>query len=64
MANERSSETVTYEIRRVGMGAESRGWRVLEKHEDGTEIPIADFVSLRDAEEYVHWKDAKVFGVP
>jgi hypothetical protein len=32
------------------------GWRVIEVRMNGTEIPIADFVSLRDAEEYTRWK--------
>jgi phage-related protein len=60
MVSKRPSEISYYEVRRIGMGAESRGWRVLEKHEDGTEIPIADFVSHRDAHEYILWKASKV----
>ncbi|MCA1549982.1 hypothetical protein I6F36_24430 [Bradyrhizobium sp. BRP19] len=36
------------------------GWRVTERRPDLTDIPVADFVSLRDAEEWVQWKQ----GVP
>lgn len=36
------------------------GWRVTERRPDLTDIPVADFVSLRDAEEWVTWKQ----GVP
>ncbi|MET4388149.1 hypothetical protein ABIB73_003911 [Bradyrhizobium sp. F1.4.3] len=32
------------------------GWRVTERGADLTDIPVADFVSLRDAEEWVNWK--------
>ena len=39
---------------------EKGGWRVTERRADLTDIPIADFVSLRDAEEWVNWKQ----GVP
>jgi hypothetical protein len=35
---------------------EEGGWRVTERRADLTDIPIADFVSLRDAEEWVNWK--------
>ena len=35
---------------------EEGGWRVTERRSDLTDIPIADFVSLRDAEEWVKWK--------
>jgi hypothetical protein len=35
---------------------EQGGWRVIERRADLTDIPIADFVSLRDAEEWVAWK--------
>jgi hypothetical protein len=36
---------------------EEGGWRVTERRADLTDIPIADFVSLRDAEEWVKWKE-------
>jgi hypothetical protein len=32
------------------------GWRVTERRADLMDIPIADFVSLRDAEEWVNCK--------
>jgi hypothetical protein len=32
------------------------GWRVTERRADLADIPIADFVSLRDAKEWVNWK--------
>jgi elongation factor G len=32
------------------------GWRVIHRRADLTDVPIADFVSLRDAEEWVNWK--------
>jgi hypothetical protein len=32
------------------------GWRVTERCADLTDITIADFVSLRDAQEWVNWK--------
>jgi hypothetical protein len=32
------------------------GWRVTERRADLSDIPVADFVSLRDAEEWVNWK--------
>ncbi|MFK4527401.1 hypothetical protein ABIF90_005382 [Bradyrhizobium japonicum] len=35
---------------------EQGGWRVIERRADLTDIPIADFVSLQDAEEWVAWK--------
>ncbi len=35
---------------------EKGGWRVVQRRADRTDIPIADFVSLRDAEEWVNWK--------
>jgi hypothetical protein len=39
---------------------EDGGWRVTERRADLTDIPIADFGSLRDAEEWVRWKS----GIP
>ena len=36
------------------------GWSVTERRPDLTDIPVADFVSLRDAQEWVKWKQ----GVP
>jgi hypothetical protein len=49
---------------KVGMPIESfiierlaeGGWRVTERCADLTDITIADFVSLRDAQEWVNWK--------
>ena len=35
---------------------EKGGWRVIHRRSDLTDRPIADFVSLRDAEEWVKWK--------
>jgi elongation factor G len=32
------------------------GWRVIHRRADLTDVPTADFVSLRDAEEWVNWK--------
>lgn len=32
------------------------GWRVIERRANLADIPIADFVSKRDAEEWVDWK--------
>ena len=32
------------------------GWRVIHRRADLTDLPIADFVSHRDAEEWVNWK--------
>ncbi|TYL91433.1 hypothetical protein FXB40_28755 [Bradyrhizobium rifense] len=32
------------------------GWRVIHRRADLTDLPIADFVSYRDAEEWVNWK--------
>lgn len=32
------------------------GWRVIRRRADLTDLPIADFVSYRDAEEWVNWK--------
>lgn len=58
MADDSQLEIV-YEIHRTwdrGDGPSSRGWHVLAKRTDGSDVPIADFVSLRDAEEWVHWK--------
>jgi hypothetical protein len=52
-------QDITYVTRRIwdrGIGTSSRGWQVAEKHPDGKEIPIADFVSHRDARDYVNWK--------
>ena len=34
----------------------AEGWRVTERRADLTDIPIADFVSYRDAHEWVRWK--------
>ena len=31
-------------------------WRVIERRADLTDVPIADFVSRRDAEEWMRWK--------
>ena len=49
------SRNSTFSTSRIWDGG---GWRVVETRMDGAEIPIADFVSLRDAEAYVHWKFA------
>jgi elongation factor G len=35
------------------------GWRVIHRRADLTDAPIADFVSLRDAEEWVNWKSGR-----
>jgi hypothetical protein len=35
---------------------ENGGWRVIERRADLTDVPIADFISLRDAEDWVKWK--------
>jgi hypothetical protein len=35
---------------------EEGGWRVIERRADLTDIPIADFVSLGDAQEWLDWK--------
>ena len=35
---------------------EEGGWRVIQRRADLTDIPIADFVSLGDAEDWVAWK--------
>ena len=32
------------------------GWRVIERRSDLTDLPVADFVSKRDAEVWVNWK--------
>jgi hypothetical protein len=32
------------------------GWRVTERRADLADIPIADFVSRRDADEWTDWK--------
>jgi hypothetical protein len=42
----------SFVIQRLDQG----GWRVIERRADLTDIPIADFVSLRDADEWVAWK--------
>jgi hypothetical protein len=42
----------SYIIQRLEQG----GWRVVERRADLSDIHIADFVSLRDAEEWVAWK--------
>ncbi|QPF88877.1 hypothetical protein [Bradyrhizobium commune] len=36
------------------------GWRVTQRRADLADIPIAEFVSRLDAEEWVNWKQ----GVP
>jgi hypothetical protein len=36
------------------------GWRVTERRAGLTDIPMADFVSLRDAEEWMRWRQ----GIP
>lgn len=41
-----------FAIQRVQEG----GWRVIHRRADLTDLPIADFVSYRDAEEWVNWK--------
>jgi hypothetical protein len=43
----------TYLIQRIWDGG---GWRVIQKQVDGTEVRIADFISHRDATEYVQMK--------
>jgi hypothetical protein len=53
---------------KVGMPVESfilerlaeGGWRLTERRADLVDIPIADFVSLRDAEDWLKWKQ----GIP
>jgi hypothetical protein len=42
------------------------GWLVIERRADLMDIPIADFVSLRDAEEWVNWKQGlpKLIPIP
>ena len=35
---------------------ETGGWRVIERRADLKDIPIADFVSYRNAEEWTRWK--------
>jgi elongation factor G len=42
-------------IERVSEG----GWRVVHRRADLSDLPIADFVSLRDAEEWVSWKSGR-----
>jgi hypothetical protein len=39
---------------------EKGGWSVTERRAGLADVPIADFVSLRDAEEWVRWKQ----GIP
>jgi hypothetical protein len=34
------------------------GWRVIRRKADLTDLPIADFVSYGDAEEWVNWSTA------
>jgi hypothetical protein len=46
----------SYLIERIEEG----GWRVIQKFANAADIPIADFVSFRDAEEWVRWKQ----GIP
>ena len=38
---------------------EGGGWNVIERRADLTDIPIADFVSRRDAEEWMRCRDAR-----
>ncbi len=49
----RSVDTLIAELAKRARQArlEESGWRVTERRADLTDIPIADFVSLRDAEE-------------
>jgi translation elongation factor EF-G len=35
------------------------GWRVVHRRANLSDLPIADFVSLRDAEEWVSWKSGR-----
>src|SRR6516162_10052359 len=35
---------------------EEGGWRVIQRRADLTDLPIADFVSHREADEWVKWK--------
>jgi hypothetical protein len=38
---------------------ENGGWRVVERRTDLTDVPVADFVSLREAEDWVKWKQSE-----
>lgn len=38
---------------------EGGGWRVIHRQADLTDVPIADFVSHRDAQEWVSWKSGE-----
>lgn len=38
---------------------EEGGWRVIRRRADLTDVPIADFVSYRDAREWVSWKSGE-----
>lgn len=46
----------SFTIKRLEVG----GWRVIEHRENDPDRPVADFVSQRDAEEWVKWK----LGIP
>lgn len=35
------------------------GWRVIQRRANLTDLPIADFVSYRDAKEWVNWKSGQ-----
>jgi hypothetical protein len=39
---------------------ENGGWRVIERRADLTDAPVADFVSRRDAEDWVKWKQSEL----
>src|SRR6266581_2577410 len=63
LANERRSAVLRYStmtylpiesfiIQRLQEG----GWRVIHRRADRTDLPIADFVSHREAKEWVNWK--------
>lgn len=45
----------SYIIQRLDEG----GWRAIERGADLKDIPIADFVSYRDAEEWTRWKQGQ-----
>jgi hypothetical protein len=38
---------------------EDGGWRVTERRADLTDIPVADFASLEDAEEWSNWRQGR-----
>jgi hypothetical protein len=37
-------------------GLQEGGWRVIHRQADLTDVPIADFVSRREADEWIQWK--------